>query len=88
MRPQRTVKDGYDLSNAIRGPIIPPRPDTAQVSIPLDNDVLAWFRAQVHAAGGGNYQTLMNNALREHMSGATLEEGLRKVLREELGRGG
>jgi hypothetical protein len=25
---------------------------------------LAWFRAQVHRAGGGSYQTLMNATLR------------------------
>jgi uncharacterized protein (DUF4415 family) len=88
MRPQGTVKDEYDFSKGIRGPIVPPRPGTTQVYIRLDDDVLDWFRAQVHAAGGGNYQTLMNAALREHMCGTTLEEGLRKVLREELGRSG
>ena len=37
--------------------------------------------------GGGNYQTLINEALREHIerqSGADLETTLRRVLREEL----
>jgi hypothetical protein len=52
----------------------------------LDDDVLAWFKEQVHRAGGGNYQTLINAALREHIkrSDEPLEETLRRVLREEL----
>src|ERR1035438_8763739 len=28
-----------------------------------DNDILDWFRRQVDEAGGGNYQTLINEAL-------------------------
>ena len=45
-----------------------------------------WFRQQVHDAGGGNYQTLINEALREHMQyrDETMEHVLRKVIREEL----
>jgi hypothetical protein len=40
----------------------------------------------VHDEGGGNYQTLINEALREHMNcrDETLEKVLRKVIREEL----
>ena len=37
--------------------------------------------------GGGNYQTLINKALREHIESgkkSTLEETLRRVIREEL----
>ncbi|MHC5729330.1 MAG: BrnA antitoxin family protein, partial [Nostoc sp.] len=54
----------------------------------LDDEVLAWFRDQVHAAGGGNYQTLINDALREYIQQRRepLEETLRRVLREELER--
>jgi len=33
----------------------------------LDDEVLAWFREQVHIAGGGNYQTLINEALRQYI---------------------
>ena len=55
-----------------------------RITIRLDADILVWFRAQV--AGGGNYQTLINDALRAHVSGAhgRLERTLRKVIREEL----
>lgn len=56
--------------------------------VPLDTDILDWLRAQVHAAGCGNYQTLINDALREHVQGKrpTLEQTLRRVVREELAR--
>ena len=52
----------------------------------VDEDVLTWFRAQVHAMGGGNYQTLINQALRQYVSSRRepLEDTLRRVFREEL----
>jgi len=55
-----------------------------RITIRLDADILAWFRDQVK--GGGNYQTLINNALRAHVNDAqgSLERTLRKVVREEL----
>jgi uncharacterized protein (DUF4415 family) len=34
-----------------------------------DDDVLAWFREQAHALGGGSYQSLINDALRAHIAG-------------------
>lgn len=42
----------------------------ARITILLDEDVVAWFKRQVHAAGGGNYQTLINTALREYIGEA------------------
>jgi uncharacterized protein (DUF4415 family) len=55
-----------------------------RITIRLDADVLAWFRDQVK--GGGNYQTLINAALRDHANNASgeLERTLRRVIREEL----
>jgi len=79
----------YDFSRASRGPIVRVAKGKTRITIRLDEDILAWFREQVHRAGGGNYQTLINAALREHMEsrlGRTLEQTLRRVLREELGR--
>ena len=57
-----------------------------RITIRLDTDVLNWFRNQVHEAGGGNYQTLINEALRQYIQvqDDSLEETLRKVIREEL----
>ena len=53
-------------------------------------DILEWFREQVNAAGGGNYQTMINAALRQHIANRTmpLEKTLRRVIREELRKRG
>ena len=47
---------------------------------------IEWFKAQVEAAGGGNYQTLLNDALRQYVGHREepLEKILRRVVREEL----
>ena len=52
----------------------------------MDNVVLGWFRRKVHRAGGGSYQTLMNDALHEHIDRQSLEQRLRRALKEELRR--
>ncbi len=63
-----------------------PAPHKTRITIRLDSDTVSWFKEQVHLAGGGNYQTLINEALRQHIRSAreSLEETLRRVLREEL----
>lgn len=78
----------YDFSQGQRGAIEPTPPGKTRITIRLDDEVLAWFREQVHRAGGGNYQTLINEALRQHIqqSREPLEETLRRVVREELER--
>jgi uncharacterized protein (DUF4415 family) len=85
--PEGMMRKTYDFSTARRGPVRPPPAGKTRITIRLDGDVLAWFKAQVHAAGGGNYQSLINSALREHIGRASepLEATLRRVLREELG---
>jgi uncharacterized protein (DUF4415 family) len=82
------MKRQYDFSGARRGAIDPLPKGKTRITIRLDDDVLEWFRTQVEAAGGGNYQTLINAALREHMEQQRepLEETLRRVVREELRR--
>jgi len=82
------MKRNYDFSKGKRGPVVTVPPGKTRITIRLDDDVLDWFRNEAHAAGGGNYQTLINAALREHMSSRVepLEETLRRVLREELRR--
>ncbi len=80
------MKKNYDFSKARRGAVIRGPRGKTRITIRIDDDVLEWFRKQVHAAGGGNYQTMMNRALREHMEGLVepLEETLRRVLREAI----
>jgi uncharacterized protein (DUF4415 family) len=80
----------YDFSQGQRGAIDPVAAGKTRITIRLDDEVLAWFREQVHAAGGGNYQSLINQALRQHIQQQRepLEITLRRVLREELERAG
>ena len=76
----------YDFSKGKRGSVVPVSKGKTRITIRIDDDVLAWFKEQVEQSGGGNYQTLMNAALREYIqrSGEPLEEILRRVLREEI----
>lgn len=76
----------YNFSKGKRSAVDPIPPGKARITIRLDDDILAWFRQQVHSAGGGNYQTLINDALRQHIqqSHEPLEDTLRRVIREEL----
>ena len=78
----------YDFSKGKRGAIDPMPSGKTRITIRLDDEVLAWFREQTHLAGGGNYQTLINDALRQYIQQRpeSLEEILRRVLREELER--
>jgi len=81
------MKDEYDFSKGMRGPVLPAAPGKERVTIRLDKDILEFFYDQVDRAGGGNYQTLINGAVRAFVEGQrqpTLEQTLRKVIREEL----
>jgi uncharacterized protein (DUF4415 family) len=82
------MKAEYDFSKARRGPVVRVPKGKTRITIRLDDDVLAWFRKQVHRAGGGSYQALINEALRRHIAEAQepLEATLRRVIREEMGR--
>ncbi len=82
------MKREYDFSKAKRGPVIPVPKGKTRITIRLDDNVIAWFRKQVDEAGGGNYQTLINDALRDHIARTRepLEKTLRRVVREEIRR--
>jgi uncharacterized protein (DUF4415 family) len=73
-----------------RGSVLPPAKGKARITIRLDEDVLSWFRERVELAGGGNYQTLINTALKQHIERAEepFEKTLRRIIREELRRAG
>jgi len=77
------MREEYIFSKSKRGAIV--KTAKERITIRLDPDIIEWFRDRVR--GGGNYQTLINEALREHIerqSGADLESTLRRILREEL----
>jgi uncharacterized protein (DUF4415 family) len=81
------MRDEYDFSKGRRGPVIPPDPNKIRITIRLDADIIDYFKGQVQKAGGGNYQTMINNALREYLNKSLEplnENTLRRVIREEL----
>ena len=82
------MKREYDFSKAKRGPAIPVPKGKTRITIRLDEDVVTWFRNQVDRAAGGNYQSLINDALRQYIARTRepLEETLRRVVREEIRR--
>lgn len=89
------MKEEVDFSQAKQGAVVPTPLGKTRITIRLDEDILDWFRAEVEAMGGGNYQTLINHALREYMqsrqtpaTAVPLEELLRRVIREELSHAG
>jgi hypothetical protein len=79
------MKKGHDFRRGKRGAVIPLPPGKTRITIRLDTGILDWFLAKVNAAGGGSYQTLINDALQEHIARRKepLEDTLRRVLREE-----
>lgn len=80
------MKKEYDFSKGKRGAVLKPSRKKTRITIRLDDDVLQWFRAQVHKNRGGSYQTLINEALRSFVGSRSgeAEDLLRRVLREEL----
>ena len=80
------MKKEYNFSKGKRGAVAPVPKGKTRITIRIDDDILDWFRGEVEAAGGGNYQTLINQALREYLNQQQqpLEELLRRVVREEL----
>jgi uncharacterized protein (DUF4415 family) len=83
-----TMKREYDFSSARRGAVISAPKGKTRITIRIDDEILAWFREQVERTGGGSYQALMNEVLRQHVRNAKepLEKTLRRVIREELRR--
>lgn len=85
------MKRNDDFSRAKRGAVVPVPKGKTRITIRIDDEILDWFRGQVNAAGGGNYQTMINNVLREYIESrevVSLEKTLRRVIREELRKRG
>ena len=86
------MKTEYDFNakGGKRGAVVSVPKGKRRITIRLDDDVIAWFKNEVSRAGGGNYQSLINQALREYIAQqeVPLEDTLRKVIREELQHAG
>jgi uncharacterized protein (DUF4415 family) len=71
-----------DLARAVHRVGLKPAPGKkTKIRIALDPDLVSWFKDQ---SGERGYQTLINATLREAMQRQTLEDTLRRVIREEL----
>jgi uncharacterized protein (DUF4415 family) len=80
------MKSEYNFSKGKKGAVVRVPKGKTRITIRIDDDILEWFRGEVESAGGGSYQTLINNALREHIKSQQepIEILLRRVVREEL----
>ena len=84
------MKESYDFSKGKRGRVAPPEPEPSgktRITIRLDEDLVDYFLKESDSYGGAKgYQTLINEALRQHVEGKApkLEETLRRILREEM----
>jgi uncharacterized protein (DUF4415 family) len=83
------MRKEYDFSGGRQGAIVK-QPGKTRITIYLDDEVLQSFRERAEASGRG-YQTIINDALREHLGKVTQPldaRTLRRILREELRRTG
>ncbi|MFA6061931.1 MAG: BrnA antitoxin family protein [Gallionella sp.] len=55
----------------------------SRITMRVDNATLAIFKARAEMTGG-NYQTLMNEALQQFAQGKTLSDVIRETIRQEL----
>ena len=80
------MKANYNFSKARRGAVLTTPVGKVRITIRLDRRIIEWFRAKVEAQGGGNYQTLINEALSTciRRQEQPLEDILRRVVREEI----
>ena len=84
------MKQEYYFSRGTRGRIAPPEQEQrgkTRITIRLDEDVVNHFLREADTSGGTTgYQTLINEALRQHVEGKApkLEETLRRIVREEM----
>ena len=78
-----------DFFRGRRGPLVAATRGKTRITIRIDDDLLEWFRQHVDEAGGGNYQTMMNEALRSRMQTKQepIEVIIRRVVKDELRKG-
>ena len=84
------MRKEYDFSNAQRAKDVPhlaqlqaEASGKTRITMRVDNAVLAAFRARAEA-GGGSYQTMMNEALKQYALGLSLADVVRETIREEM----
>jgi uncharacterized protein (DUF4415 family) len=84
------MKREYKLSKGKRGAVVPLPPEKVRITIRLDRDIVDHFCEMVRKAHRGNYQSLINDALRDYLRRPSIAQQVgaevRSVLREELGK--
>ena len=82
------MKKNYEFKHGKRGAVVPVESGKTRITIRIDHTILRWFREKTHEAGGGSYQTAINDALRDFIAtqDRRFEDTFRRVLREELPR--
>lgn len=84
------MKQQYNFSKGKRGRVLPAEPEQrgkTRITIRLDEDLVDHFLSEAEKSGGSTgYQTLINDALRQHVEGKApkLEDTLRRIVREEI----
>ena len=54
-----------------------------RITMRVDSDVLALFKAKAESTGG-NYQTMMNEALKQFVQGESLVDVIKQTIQQEL----
>ena len=75
-----------DFGKGKRAAVVRADSGKVRITIRLDGEIIEYFKKLVNGSGGGNYQTLLNDALRDYVRGSeqSLEKRLRRIIREEL----
>jgi uncharacterized protein (DUF4415 family) len=66
--------------------VIPLPPEKVRITIRLDRDIVDRFRDRVWKAHRGNYQTLINDALRDYVRRPGIAQQVGAEVRSEPGR--
>jgi len=79
------MKGEYDFSKGRRGQVVPTKGKT-RITIYIDDQIVAAFKAESARTGVG-YQTLINEALGQHLGTnerPITAEQVRRIVRDEL----
>ena len=84
------MRKEYDFGGAIRAKDVPhlaklqsEMTGKSRVTMRVDNAILAAFKARAESSGG-NYQTMMNEALKQYALGLTMADVVREAIRAEM----
>jgi uncharacterized protein (DUF4415 family) len=74
-----------DFSKAKQGAVIQ-ESNKERITIRLDKDVVNYFRNEAIQNGGGAYQSMINDALKEYISSDLIGDAVRKAVEEQFSK--